>query len=106
MITLDLLNDEIGARHAFFTREGGVSEGLYRSLNCGFGAGDTAENVAQNREAAMRQLGLAADRLVTCRQIHSSTAIAVEKPWRPEAAPRADGMVTRVAGIALGILAA
>jgi polyphenol oxidase len=106
MITLDLLDDETGMRHAFFTRQGGVSEGAYRSLNCGFGSGDAAESVAQNREIAMRHLRLSADRLVTCHQIHSVVAIAVEKPWLPEAAPRADGMATQVAGIALGILTA
>ncbi len=54
----------------------------------------------------MRQLAVPADRLVTCHQIHSATAIAVESPWRPEAAPRADGLVTRVPDIALGILTA
>jgi len=106
MITLGLLNKDTGIGHAFFTRRGGVSSGPYQSLNCGFGSGDAVESVAQNRGIAMQQLGLPADRLVTCNQIHSATAIAVESPWRPEGAPRADGLVTRVPGIALGILTA
>jgi polyphenol oxidase len=106
MLTLDVLDRDAGIRHAFFTRQGGVSGGLYESLNCGFGSGDTAESVARNREIATGRLGLAADRLVTCYQIHSSTVVVVERPWLREAAPRADGMVTRVPAIALGVLAA
>lgn len=106
MITLGLFNDDTGIRHAFFTRRGGVSGGFYESLNCGFGSGDAAESVARNRGIAMGQLGLAADRLVTCHQIHSTTVVIVERTWPREAAPQADGMVTRVPDIALGVLTA
>jgi len=105
MITLDVL-DDTAIRHAFFTREGGVSAGLFASLNCGFGSGDDPANVTRNRAIAMARLGLAEDRLVTCYQIHSATVLAVETPWRREDSPRADGMVTAVPGIALGVLAA
>src|SRR5215472_14553566 len=93
-------------RHGFFTREGGVSEGLFASLNCGFGSGDDAARVSVNRVRVTENLGVAADRLVTCYQIHSADAVVVETPWRREAAPRADGMVTTVPGLALGVLAA
>ncbi len=106
MIVLGLLGQGPGIRHAFFTRRGGVSEGLFRSLNCGFGSGDEAENVARNRTAAMDRLGVPADRLVTCRQIHSAAVVTVELPWHRDEAPQADGLVTRVPGIALGVLAA
>jgi len=106
MITLAMLDDAGGVRHAFFTRRGGVSEGLFGSLNCGFGAGDAEDKVARNRAIAMDRLDLSADRLVTCRQIHSATVIPVERPWRREDAPRADGMVTRSPGVALGVLSA
>src|SRR5262245_24153967 len=106
MIALDLLDRSGGARHAFFTRKAGVSEGLYASLNCGFGSGDSAENVARNRAIAMAQLGLRAERLATCRQVHSTTVVTVDKPWPHETAPRADAMVTRVPNIALGVLSA
>ena len=106
MITLGTLNDDAGIRHAFFTRQGGVSEGLFQSLNCGFGSGDAEDSVALNRRIAMDRLGLPADRLVTCRQIHSATVVTVERPWPRDAAPQADGLVTRVPGIALGVLAA
>jgi len=106
MITLDLLDHDPGIRHAFFTRQGGVSGGLFESLNCGFGSGDAAETVAQNRAIAAERLGLSPDRLVTCYQVHGNTVMTVEKPWPHYAAPRADGLVTAVSGVALGILTA
>jgi YfiH family protein len=105
-ITAAVLGADAGVRHAFFTRRGGVSEGLFGSLNCGFGSGDASQNVAANREIAMAQLGLPADRLMTVRQIHSARVVTVERPWRREESPLADGLVTAVPGIALGVLAA
>ncbi len=100
------LEADAGVRHGFFTRLGGVSEGLFASLNCGFGSGNSPDRVARNRAIAMDCLGLPADRLVTARQIHSSSVVLVERLWTREAAPRADGLVTATPGIALGVLAA
>src|SRR5437763_11866303 len=106
MITLKALDGHPTVRHAFFTREGGVSHGLFASLNCGFGSGDEIENVERNRALAASRLDLPPERLVSCHQVHGTGVIAVERPWRRDANPRADGMVTRIPGIALGILAA
>lgn len=99
--------DGCGAvRHAFFTRQGGVSTGVFASLNCGWRSGDEIERVERNRAIAIGSLGLAADRLVTCRQIHSGTVVLVEKPWGAGEAPAADAMATNRPGIVLGVLAA
>jgi polyphenol oxidase len=106
MITLHLLDHAPGIRHAFFTRQGGVSGGFFESLNCGFGSGDAAEAVARNRAIAMERLGLSPDCLVTCYQVHSTMVATVQRPWQHNAAPRADGLVAGVPGIALGILTA
>ena len=106
MITLDTLNCDNCIRHAFFTRQGGISTGLFAALNCGFGSGDDLEKVARNRALATAQLDLPSDRLVSCHQVHGTDIVTVERPWRREDNPRADGMVTNVPGIALGILAA
>jgi YfiH family protein len=106
MITLAPLTDAPGVRHAFFTREGGVSQGIFASLNCGFGSGDAIESVAENRARAAATLDVAPDRLVTCYQIHSPAVVTVETPWRREENPRADAMVTQRRGVALGILTA
>src|SRR5262245_54907625 len=100
------LDADAGVRHAFFTRLGGVSEGPFASLNCGFGSGDSPHRVMRNRAIAMGRLGLPADRLVTARQVHSATVATVARPWRREEAPRADGLVTAVPGVALGVLSA
>src|SRR4051794_4766741 len=104
MITLNALDGDPGIRHAFFTREGGVSRGLFASLNCGFGSRDDPAKVEENRAIAAAQLGLPTERLVTCHQIHGTTIVTVERPWERAANPRADGMVTAVPGIALGVL--
>jgi len=93
MISLATLNDAADIRHAFFTREGGVSDGLFGSLNCGFGSGDAPERVAENRARAMAALGVAADRLVTCHQIHSPDVVTVAAPWRV-AVPRQSAPVS------------
>ncbi len=95
-----------GVRHGFFTREGGVSAGLYASLNCGLGSGDDIDRVAENRSRALARLGLPADQLATAYQVHSNRAALAETPWPADQRPRADALVTRTAGLALGILTA
>lgn len=105
MIHLRVL-DGPGLRHGFFTREGGVSEGVFATLNCSFGSGDDPARVAENRRRAMDRLSLPPDRLVTCHQVHGREAVLVEQLWSHSDRPRADAMVTRTAGIALGILTA
>lgn len=92
--------------HGFFTRDGGVSTGIYESLNCGLGSQDDRANALENRRRAADALGLGADRLVTLYQIHSAEAVIVNEPWEPGDGPKADGMATRTRGLALGVLAA
>lgn len=106
MLTLGHLNDVAGIRHGFFTRENGLSEGIYASLNCGYGSGDEADKVTGNRECAMARLGHSAADLVTAYQVHSNRVAVVEEPWERESAPRVDGLVTQKPGLALGILTA
>jgi YfiH family protein len=106
MISSDLLMDQTGVRHGFFTRQDGASEGIYASLNCGFGSDDLAENVAENRRRVASRLGVAADRLVTVRQVHSPKVITAEDSWTSDEAPEGDAAVTAVRGLAIGILTA
>ncbi len=106
MLTLGSLNEVAEIRHGFFSRNGGVSEGAYDSLNCGYGSGDAADKVAENRDRAMAMLELGNGRLVTAYQCHSAQVVEVEAPWEREDAPKADGLVTRRPGLALGILTA
>lgn len=106
MIRADNLGRPRGLRHAFMTREGGVSKGLYASLNCGLGSGDAAARVAENRARAAARLGLEAEALCTLYQVHGTEALRVDGPWRAGARPRADALVSATPGIALGVLTA
>jgi YfiH family protein len=92
-----------GIRHAFFTREGGVSEGIYQSLNGGIGSRDAPDKVRENRARMAAALGVAPTHLVSCYQIHSPNVIVAATPWTRENAPRADAIVTRVPGLAIGV---
>jgi purine-nucleoside/S-methyl-5'-thioadenosine phosphorylase / adenosine deaminase len=94
-----------GIRHGFFTRQGGVSKGIYGSLNCGLGSRDDVESVRQNRALVAETLGVPPERLLTLYQIHSATAVIVDKPWTGEAA-EADALITRTPGLAIGALTA
>jgi polyphenol oxidase len=95
-----------GIRHAFFTREGGISAGLYESLNGGVGSHDTPAHVAQNRARMAASLGVAPPRFLTAYQVHSPNVIVAEAPWASEARPRADGIVTRMSELAIGVTTA
>ncbi len=95
-----------GIAHAFFTRAGGVSDGVYASLNGGVGSRDAPEAVAENRARMAAALGLAPDRLAVPYQVHSPDAIAISEPWAAEARPRCDGIVTATPGLALGVTGA
>jgi len=95
-----------GLRHAFFTRQGGQGDGIYASLNCGFGSDEAPAVVETNRAHAMALLGLPASALVTVHQIHSPDVSVVERPWARGDNPKADALVTDRPGVALGILTA
>jgi len=92
-----------GIRHAFFTRVGGVSKGCYASLNGGVGSDDVPDHVAENRARMAATVGVAAPRLLTAYQVHSPTVVTAQAPWPLTARPKADGIVTRVPGLAVAV---
>ena len=95
-----------GVAHAFFTRVGGVSSGIYASLNTGIGSRDERALVLENRVLAMRYLGLPPEALATPYQVHGATAVVVETVWGPGLGPKADAVVANRPGIAVGVGAA
>ena len=101
-----LLSAIPGLRHAFFSREGGVSKGIYEGLNGGIGSDDDAANVAENRRRMAEQMGVTSDRLLTLYQVHSPDVVVATTPWGDAARPKADALVTRTEGIAIGVTAA
>jgi len=90
-------------RHGFFTRNGGVSEGIYESLNVGVGSKDDPDAVAENRRRVAAHFG--AEALVTAHQVHSATALVADGPW-PAGPPHADAVVSATAGVVCAALAA
>lgn len=103
-ITHPLL-DLAGIRHGFFTRQGGVSAGLYDSLNTGVGSSDDPVAVAENRQRIAAHLGGTADDLAACYQIHSAVARVAETGWKGER-PEGDAVVTAVRGPVCAVLTA
>lgn len=95
-----------GIRHGFFTRQGGVSDGIYTSLNIGLGSDDERSSVLENRDRVAGQLGIGADRLVSPYQIHSADVITVSAPFAQDADRKADALVTATPGLAIGIATA
>jgi len=96
-----------GIRHGFFGSQGGVSRGIYESLNCGLGSKDEVEDVRENRARVARDLGVMPSHLISPWQVHSATALIVDEPWcEGEERPKLDALVTKTPGLAIGILTA
>jgi YfiH family protein len=106
MIALENLKELPGIRHGFLTRRGGVSDGLYASLNCGLGSRDDQAAVVENRMRALRVAGLDPQSLATAYQVHSAKVAVVDAAWAETQRPQVDGLVTKTRGKSLGILTA
>jgi polyphenol oxidase len=110
MLASPLLSAIPGLRHAFFTREGGVSGGIYRSLNAGIGSKDDPASVTENRRRMAEQIGVLPQHFLTVHQTHSPDVIVATAPsqdgWQNGSRPRADAIVTRTEGLAIGATAA
>ena len=94
-----------GVRHAFFGRAGGVSTGIYTSLNAGTGSNDEPEAVSENRRRIASALSVEPAYLVGVHQVHSPNAVFMDAPWIGER-PHADALVTKTPGLAISILTA
>lgn len=94
-----------GVKHAFFTRRGGVSKGIYEGLNVGRGSSDDAGDVLENRRRAAAWFGAEPDALNSCYQIHSATAVTAEEPWCGRL-PEGDAVVTSRSGLVCAVLSA
>jgi YfiH family protein len=105
MVRSKLLDAVAGVSHAFFTRRGGVSRGVYESLNVGLGSGDDPEAVRENRRRAAGALGVGPEALATCYQVHSATVRMADGLWEAER-PEGDAVVTTRPGVICGALAA
>ncbi|MFM8820134.1 MAG: peptidoglycan editing factor PgeF [Phenylobacterium sp.] len=96
---------DAGVRHGFFTRRGGVSEGIYAGLNAGPGSGDDPARVAHNQSVAAGALELPVSSLSIPHQVHSAIVHVAERPFG-DARPQGDGVAARAPTILCGVLAA
>jgi polyphenol oxidase len=101
-----LLSAIPGLRHAFFTREGGVSGGVYESLNGGIGSNDDPADVAENRRRMAGQMGVMPEHFLSVHQTHSPDVVVATGPWQSASRPCADAIVTRTEGLAIGVTTA
>lgn len=90
-----------GIRHGYFTRAGGVSQGIYGGLNTGTGSSDDPANVTENRRRVAAWMGVEPAYLLTAHQIHSPDVVIAREPFTGER-PKADAVVTDRPGIAVG----
>ncbi|MCK4945840.1 MAG: peptidoglycan editing factor PgeF [Alphaproteobacteria bacterium] len=100
------LEDISWVQHGFFTRLGGVSSGVYTSLNCGLKTADKLTNILANRSRVSEVMGILPEHLMIAKQVHGAQVVHVEKPWKFGNAPEGDAMVTAEKGIGLGIITA
>ena len=106
MLCSPLLSAIPGLRHAFFTRDGGASDGIYASLNGGLGSNDDPVSIRENRRRMAGAMGVVPAHLLCAHQVHSPEAVVATGPWQGAARPKADAIVTRAEGLAIGITAA
>jgi polyphenol oxidase len=95
-----------GVAHGFFMRTGGVSGGLFASLNCGRGSGDALEKVEVNRRRVAETLSVPSERLIAVYQCHSPNVVIADAPWADTTGPRADALVTATRGLAVSVVTA
>jgi polyphenol oxidase len=110
MLSSPLLSAVPGLRHAFFTRDGGVSDDIYASLNGGLGSNDDPASVRENRRRMADAIGVSPEHFLSVHQVHSPDAVVATEPWQGSwqapPRPKADAIVTRTEGLAIGITAA
>lgn len=107
MEAIDILSSRTlaGVPHGFLGRRGGVSGGVYASLNVGLGSDDDHAAVTENRRRAVDAV-MPSAQLVSLHQVHSAKVVTATAPWPGDARPHADGVVTDQRGLLLGILTA
>lgn len=104
-VTSDALSTLEGIDHAFFTREGGISNGIYRGLNAGLGSGDARIHVVENRLKMAEHLRASGNDITSPYQVHSPDVAIAAIDWATDR-PKVDAVVTQTPGLAIGVVTA
>lgn len=96
----------ISNKHGFFGRNGGVSEGIYASLNASYGSKDVIAHIDENRRRIANYFDTEPTHLLTLNQTHSAICVIVDSPYDSHMAPAADALATKTKGLVLGVLTA
>lgn len=104
LIQSDLLKPIESIRHGFATRQGGVSQGVFDSLNVSWKSGDDPENIAENRRRVALKLCGDERPLISAKQTHSTIVHHVTAAWPHGSGPEGDGLVTNRPGLILAVL--
>src|SRR5262245_55228525 len=99
-----LQSSVLPVHHAFFTRQRGVSTGLYESLNFSLRKDDLLQNVKQNRALVSGWFGVCAEHLLIPHQVHKDRVLVIDEPFQKS--PEADGLITQKPDLVIGITAA
>lgn len=105
-ISSEILTSIQGIAHGFFTRDGGVSSGIFSGLNVGYGSSDDRDSVTKNRARVAAQLGFPGAELSTPHQVHSADVVTIGEPIGTDSRPKADAVVTATPGLIVGVLTA
>ena len=92
-------------KHCFFSRKGGFSKGIYKSLNCGRGSKDKKKNILKNLNFISKKMLVSKNKLILMNQTHSAKVIEINK-INYKKKINSDAMITKIKGIALGVLTA
>jgi YfiH family protein len=93
-------------KHCFFTRNGGVSKGIYSSLNCGFGSGDKKQNIFKNLNIASQKIGVESESLFLMNQTHSNKVVVINDNNKNFHRINSDALITNQRNVAISVLTA
>ena len=106
MFCSNKLSEFKNIKHYFFSRKNGVSKGVYESLNCGPGSNDKKENIKKNLDFVSKKMNIKKENLILMHQTHSNKVIFIDKESQKNKNIIADAIVTKLEGLAIGVLTA
>ena len=106
MIKSQKLSNFLKIKHGFFNKKGGVSKGIYKSLNCGRGSADLKKNILKNLEIVAKKIKISKKNIILLNQVHSSNVHYISKKKKFQKRLKGDALITDTDNLALGILTA